>query len=432
MAGHIQDRWYKTVPDPDGGKPQRVKTERHGHGSRYRARYVGPDGTERSKAFPDRRKREAELWLSQVEADMAGGHHHEPNAGRETFGRYAEKWLASQTTDPTTRESVVSQIKGHAIPYLGSRPLGSFKPEHVRAWLAELEQKVPASSYRRVIYNSVSSILNAAVDDGHLRRNPCHARSVRPPERGVGRVIPWSTERTFAVRAALPRQYQAALDLGAGCGLRQGEIFGLPEEEVRFDTGWVHVAQQVKLVGGRLVFAPPKRNKARDVPLPASVAAALKRHREDFPPVAVTLPWGRPDGRPVTKLLLFRSLDGSGAVRRTDFNDRVWKPALASAGVIEEREPDRRRYPAAREHGMHALRHFYASVLLDAGENVKALSHYLGHTDPGFTLRVYTHLMPSSDGRARRAVDALYGTAQDGPAAGSAANSHGPETAQGR
>ncbi|MFJ2929484.1 hypothetical protein ACIPIU_31305 [Streptomyces massasporeus] len=59
---------------------------------------------------------------------------------------------------------------------------------------------------------------------------------------------------------------------------------------------------------------------------------------------------------------------------------------------------------------MHALRHFYASVLLDVGENVKALSNYLGHSDPGFTLRVYTHLMPSSDARARNAIDSLYQT----------------------
>lgn len=66
------------------------------------------------------------------------------------------------------------------------------------------------------------------------------------------------------------------------------------------------------------------------------------------------------------------------------------------------------RHQAAREHGMHALRHFYASVLLDAGENVKAPSSYLGHNDPGFALRVCTHLMPSSDARARKAVDGLY------------------------
>uniref|UniRef100_UPI000A49706C integrase n=1 Tax=Streptomyces kebangsaanensis TaxID=864058 RepID=UPI000A49706C len=73
---------------------------------------------------------------------------------------------------------------------------------------------------------------------------------------------------------------------------------------------------------------------------------------------------------------------------------------------------------------MNPLRHFYSSVLLDAGENIKALSHYLGHSDPGFTLRGCTHLMPSSDARARKAVDSLY--EDTGPVP------DGPETAQGR
>ncbi|EHM25181.1 putative phage integrase [Streptomyces sp. W007] len=71
---------------------------------------------------------------------------------------------------------------------------------------------------------------------------------------------------------------------------------------------------------------------------------------------------------------------------------------------------------------MLALRHFYASVLLDAGENIKALSTYLGHTDPGFTLRTYTHLLPSSEGRARIAMDKVYLGRPSGP--------NGPETAQ--
>ncbi|MFE9969633.1 hypothetical protein ACFYRD_02480 [Streptomyces hirsutus] len=50
--------------------------------------------------------------------------------------------------------------------------------------------------------------------------------------------------------------------------------------------------------------------------------------------------------------------------------------------------------------------------------------HYLGHHDPGFTLRVYTHLMPSSDPRTRKAVDGLYESADPAP--------DGPETAQGQ
>ena len=47
---------------------------------------------------------------------------------------------------------------------------------------------------------------------------------------------------------------------------------------------------------------------------------------------------------------------------------------------------------------MHALRHYYASVLLAGGVDVRALSEYLGHHDPAITLRIYAHLMPSRRG----------------------------------
>lgn len=150
------------------------------------------------------------------------------------------------------------------------------------------------------------------------------------------------------------------------------------------------------------------------------LADAFRAHLEQFPPVAVTLPWLRPNGPLVTKELMFTAEEG-GAVRRSDFNTYAWKPALVAAGVIPPPERGKRHQPA-REHGMHALRHFYASVLLDAGENIKALSTYLGHSDPGFTLRVYTHLMPSSDNRARNAMDSVYGRA--------VSHSDGPQTAQ--
>ncbi|MDI5937069.1 MULTISPECIES: tyrosine-type recombinase/integrase [unclassified Micromonospora] len=62
---------------------------------------------------------------------------------------------------------------------------------------------------------------------------------------------------------------------------------------------------------------------------------------------------------------------------------------------------------------MYALRHFYASALLDAGESIKAVASYLGHADPGFTLRVCTHLMPASEERTRNAIDGLFGTPRE-------------------
>ncbi|MFJ5267611.1 tyrosine-type recombinase/integrase [Streptomyces sp. NPDC088358] len=414
MAGHIQDRWYKTEQGPDG-KAVKVKTDRFGFGLRYRARYIGPDGTEKSKSFPDRQKRLADAWLTNIEADMARGQYLDPRAARTTFREYAERWLASLTIGLTSRAAVEGRLRLHALPYLGSRPIGSFQPEHIRAWLSELEGAVATESYRRLIFDAVSAVLNAAVDDRLLASNPCRVRSVKAPRPSAVRVHPWTAQQVFAVRAALPERYQVMVDVGGGCGLRQGEIFGLAEDDIG-DLGWLYVRQQVKKVRGSLVFAPPKRGKLRDVPLDPEVSAALTEHVKRFPPVEVTLPWLAPNGPKVTHRLVFTSTVDT-ALWSNGFNDERWKPALASAGIIPTPAKGQ-RYAVAREHGMHALRHFYASVLLDAGENIKALSLYLGHSDPGFTLRVYTHLMPSSETRTRKAISAMYraaGQAHDGP-----------------
>lgn len=62
----------------------------------------------------------------------------------------------------------------------------------------------------------------------------------------------------------------------------------------------------------------------------------------------------------------------------------------------------RAQVPDLRENGCHALRHFFASTALHEGETIKAVSEYLGHADPGSTLRTYTHLMEGSSERTRR------------------------------
>lgn len=418
MAGHIQDRWYKTETTPNG-KTVRVKSDRYGVGLRYRARYIGPDGTEKSKSFRDGQKRLAEKWLSKTEADMDSGQYVDPKAGRTTFQQYAERWVASHAGEVNSGEGAERRLRLHAYPGIGSRPLGSFKPEHVRSWLGELKKVMPNEAHRRVVAATVSAVFNAAVDDEFLPRNPFKARSVQVPKPGDPAVKPWTADQVFAVRHALAPRFRAAIDLGAGCGLRQGEIFGLSEDEIDVAGGWLTVSHQLKRLRGRYVFAPPKGGRTRQVPLPGAVVDTLRAHADAFPSITVTLPWRTVDAEPRTKRLYFSGAAGSH-VRVSYFNDATWKPALAAAGIIPD-AVEGERYASAREHGMHALRHFYASTLLDAGENIKALSHYLGHADAGFTLRTYTHLMPSSEQRTRKAVDGLYKARPN--------EDHGPQTA---
>ncbi|WP_075779086.1 tyrosine-type recombinase/integrase [Streptomyces acidiscabies] len=411
MAGHIQDRWYKTETDANG-KETRTKTDRHGTGLRYRARYIGPDGSEKSKSFPDGQKRVAEKWLTGIEADMTRGQYIDPKAGRLTVRQHAERWLKSLTGDPGTFVGTERRIRLHVLPYLGSRPLGSLRPIHIREWLRELEDAGVAPAYQRVIFANLSTMLTAAVDDLLIPSNPCRSNSVKVPKLDPRRVVPWERERVFAVRDALPEAYRAMVDLASGCGMRQGEVFGLAVDDVDFTANVVHIVRQVKLIRNRPVFAVPKNGKPRVVPLPASVARSVRKHLTQHPPADVTLPWRAVDGRPVTATLLFHRSEGE-PVNRNVFNRRSWRPALAAAGVSY-----------GRENGMHALRHFYASVLLDAGESIKALSEYLGHHDPGFTLRTYTHLMPSSETRTRSAVDQVFGEpsgSDDGPTTAQAA-----------
>jgi integrase len=341
---------------------------------------------------------------------MSRGDCVDPDSGKVTFEQYATEWMATQITDPLTRESVESRLRLHAIPYLGTRPMSSFTPSHLRLWLRTLEDRGLSAGYRRGIFAHVSTVFTAAVEDRIIRVNPCSARTVKAPRLEPRKVKPWSVGKVTAVRAALPDRYQALVKVAAGLGLRQGEAFGLAVEDVDFLGGVVHVVRQVKLLQRhRAVFAPPKSGRERDVPLPESVAFALAGHLKRHPASRITLPWKTLDGPPVTASLLFTSAEGL-ALNRNRFNDRVWRPALRTAGV-----------DADRSNGMHALRHFYASVLLDAGESIKALSEYLGHHDPGFTLRTYTHLMPSSETRTRAAVDRVF---EDEDSSGD-----GPETA---
>jgi len=364
----------------------------------WQARWRDPDSRQRKRSFP--RKTDAERFMATVRADVLRGDYLDPAAGQVTVQDYSGRWLAAQTFDPSTREQVALRLRLHALPQLGALRLGNVRPSTVQAWLRSLDRLAP--SYVRTIYQHVSAIFSAAVDDGLVRTNPCRAASVRTPRVVARQVVPWTAERVLAVRGALPTRYAVLVTLGAGLGLRQGEAFGLSPADVDWLRGVVRVRRQVRIVGARLSYGPPKSGKVREVPMPASVRDHLAAHLAAYPARTVALPWREPSGEPVTVDLVVTSREGKALNR--NYVNCLWKQALVAAGV----QP-------SRDNGSHALRHFYASTLLDAGESVKAVSTYLGHADPGFTLRTYTHLMPTSEERSRRAVDAVLDESSRAP-----------------
>jgi integrase len=392
-VGHVQDLWYRIVKDPTTGVTRRERTRLYGKGQRYRARYTGPGGQERSKSFPDRQKRQAEQFLATIEHSINTGRYVDRKAGEVTFREYAEAWLASQTFDEVSRETIEKRLKNQGYPYLGERSLASLTPTDIRTWHRQLQEAGLGASYRRTLLIHAQTILDNAVDDGKIGTNPCKSRSVRKPHVARRKVTPWSRERVDAVRNELPERFRVAVALGAGLGLRYGEAAGLAVEDIDFELGVVRVRRGIKALRGGECFGPPKNGKAREVPLPGTVADAVREHLAAYPPAEVTLPWQSRSGPPITANLVLHGVAGR-PLRRSTF-EHAWRRAVKRATG----------QAGPRGDGFHALRHHYASTLLDAGEPIVALAEYLGHADPGFTLRTYTHLMPKSRERAREIID---------------------------
>ncbi|MFF2652808.1 tyrosine-type recombinase/integrase [Streptomyces sp. NPDC058045] len=202
--------------------------------------------------------------------------------------------------------------------------------------------------------------------------------------------------------------------------MRQGEVFGLSAEDIDSENGVIHVRRQVCMIDGHLFFALPKGGKTREVDAAPGVLSSISQHMKRWQPVVVKLPWESPhepqserqriDWAPRAYPLLLATRQRR-ACNRDTWNTRLWKPALASAGLIGSRRNDSggSRWEPSRELGFHALRHTYASVQLEAGESIVSLARWLGHADAGFTLRTYTHFMPHAGVRGRAAMDAWFG-----------------------
>jgi integrase len=253
----------------------------------------------------------------------------------------------------------------------------------------------------------------------YISENPCKSASITKPRAPKKRIVPWAKSKVDAIHDALPDRNKIIIPLGAGVGMRQGEILAVDVgEDVDRADQTIHVQRQIRrLENGVLVFSLPKHDHTRVAPLSNWVLKSIDAYQELFPPVPVTLPWKVAGGPLVTFNVLMTREDGKVWYGEL-FNATVWKGAFRESGV-----PHRRRID-----GMHQLRHFYASTQLANLVSVRELAEYLGHADAALTLNTYGHLMPDSHSRSRAAVDTVWGVVSDpGTAYGRPEGSEGVE-----
>lgn len=395
----INDRWLTR---------EKTHTPEYGCKERWQVRWRDEQGRQRKKSFA--RKLDAQNYDAEVRKALKDGTYTDPSAGDVTLQVYAEAWRQRQTHDTASAERVAGNLRRHVYsapgtpgrtatgaPSIGDYPLRVLakQPSIIQGWLAA----IPLSPNSvRLVAATVTPVFTAAAEDGLITRSPMRASQVRLPKAVKTDVSAWSAEQVAAVAGQLPARWSALAAIGAAAGMRQGELFALAVSDVNFLRRNVHIAVQIKRVGGRVCFAPTKNRKIRDVPVSARVIPHLAEHVRLYGGAEVTLPWHdlrdpKRHGQLVTRRLMFTKPDGAVLDRMSA--NRAWTKAWKAAGVPED-----------GRNGMHVLRHTAASAWLSNGLGLARTAAYLGDTQE-VILRTYSHFLAKDEDRAREIMDAF-------------------------
>ncbi|WP_250283127.1 tyrosine-type recombinase/integrase [Frankia sp. CiP1_Cm_nod2] len=436
----IKDRWFNAKKGPDG---ERVKSARYGKGDRWQVEYVDDMGQSKYPTFA--RKVDAENCLNSVEADKLRGTYIDPVKGRTLVRGYVrDTWLPAQVQHaPNTAARTETILRVHILPAFGDAQLGRVRRSAIQAWITGLaETHAPGTVHQ--IYTKLSGIFSAAHEDDLIPRNPC--RNINLPVVTKTRVTPLPVLAVEALIDAAPDYWRAAVILGAGSGQREGEVLGLTLDRVE----WLHrrgrVDRQAQSPAGKgQPHLRPTKTPSSDrlIPYGDTVITALAAHVKAYPPelVEVDVYTERAKGakpRRVAVRLLWVGERRGGVVRAGVFT-AMWAKTVKRAEValraraVKEKAAGHDdlagQYEATADRlaggaDFHELRHFYASLLIASGANVKVVQARLGHKSATETLDTYGHLWPDSEEDTRKAVDAVLGalpgagTAQKRPSAG--------------
>jgi integrase len=356
---------------------------------RWRARYRGPDGRERSRTFE--RRIDAERWVVGQEAGKLTGAWVDPALGRITFAEWAERWGAT-TVDlrSTTRALNLGVLRNYLLPRFGRWPLAKITTADVKAMVAEESagELSPSAVRRHAII--LGTILGGAVEDGRIARNP--VRGVKLPPENARPMRFLEPDELTRLAEAHPSFYRPLVLTAGYVGLRWGELAGLALDHVDLLRRTIRVDRQLVEVGGAVSFGPPKtRAGIRTVTMPRALGEILAEH---FASPAV-----RSSG------LAFPGPKGA-LLRRSNFR-RVWAKACSEAGLD----------------GLvfHELRHTAAALAIAQGAHPLAIKERLGHSSITVTMDRYGGLFPR--------LEEAIGEGLDGVLRDSLAASVRPETA---
>jgi integrase len=184
---------------------------------RYRARWLDPDGRERSRTFT--RKADAERHLAAVEgAKLSGAYVSDANP--VTVGEYARQWAATRPHRRTTATRVESLISKH----IEGTTIGDKRLSTVRAWVTD-RAKVLSPTTVRLLVQTLRSVFNAAVQDRLIASSPVARLSL--PRSENARIVPLTVAQVQALANAMPDRCRAMIIIQAGLGLRIAELLAL-------------------------------------------------------------------------------------------------------------------------------------------------------------------------------------------------------------
>jgi integrase len=330
-------------------------------------------------------KAEADTAISLAIADQRRGGWVDPRRGSITLGLYATEWVRqNRSLAPRTRELYEGFLRNHLIPDLGHVELGRLSTSTVRSWWATMPSKGEAgASTAAKVYRFLRAILNTAVEDELIVKNPCvikGAGSESPAER------PFATpSQVDALAGAMPSELRLLVVFAAYTSLRLSELRYVRRRHINLLVGTVRVEKQLQeLSDGTLVERPPKSDAGvRTVAIPPHVRGVLERHldlvvRED------------------ADAFVFPSTTGGPFRRATVY--AAWKSATSTVGMSGFR--------------FHDLRHTGNVIASRAGAGTKDLMARMGHSSERAAL-IYQHASLERDAEIAMRMSEIAEGAED-------------------